>query len=55
MERRLVPAVAILVLGTFLLSLVAVAQVPGSLVIKTLTEKKVAALPAGRPSLYWRL
>ena len=55
MERRFVLAFAVLVLGTFLLSPVAVAQVPGSLVIKTLTEKKVTALPAGRPRLYWRL
>ena len=58
MERRVVLAVAVLVSGTFLLSPAAVAQqgLPaGSLVIKLLVEKKVAALPAGRPRLYWRL
>ena len=58
MERRLVLAVAVLVLGTFLLSSAAVAQQalpPGSLVIKVLAEKKVALLPVGRPGLYWRL
>ena len=57
MERRLVLAVAVLVSGTFLLLPAAVAQqLPaGSLAIKVLTEKKVAALPAGRPGLYWRL
>lgn len=58
MERHLVLAVAVLVSRTFLLSPAAVAQqsLPaGSLVIKVLTEKKVAALPAGRPGLYWRI
>ncbi len=58
MGRHLVLAVAVLVSGAFLLSSAAVAQqgLPaGSLAIKVLTEKKVAALPAGRPSLYWRL
>lgn len=58
MERRLVLAVAVLVSGAFLVSSAAVAQqsLPaGSLVIKVLAEKKVAALPAGKPRLYWRL
>src|SRR3990172_4051722 len=58
MGRLLVLAVAVLVSETFLLSSAAVAQqsLPaGSLAIKVLTEKKVAALPAGRPGLYWRL
>jgi hypothetical protein len=58
MVRRLVLAVVILVAGTFLLLPAAVAQqgLPaGSLTIKVLTEKKVTALPAGRPGLYWRL
>ena len=58
MQRRLVLAFAILVLGTLLLAPAAVAQqgLPaGSLMIKVLTEKKVATLPAGRPMLYWRL
>jgi hypothetical protein len=58
MGRLLVLAVAVLVSGAFLLSSAAVAQQtlpPGSLAIKVLTEKKVAALPAGRPRLYWRL
>jgi len=58
MVRRLVLVVAVLVSGAFLLSSAAVAQqgLPaGSLAIKVLTEKKVAALPAGRPKLYWRL
>ncbi len=58
MEKRLVPAVAVLVLGTLLLSPAAVAQQglpPGTLAIKVLAEKKVAGLPAGRPGLYWRL
>jgi quercetin dioxygenase-like cupin family protein len=58
MSRRLVVALAVLVLGTFLSSPAAVAQQalpPGSLVIKVLTEKKVATLPVGRPRLYWRV
>ena len=58
MERRLVLVVAVLVSGAFLLSPAAVAQqgLPaGSLALKVLAEKKVAALPAGRPRLYWRL
>ncbi len=58
MGRRLVLAVAVLVLGTLLLSPAAVARqgLPaGSLAIKILAEKKVAALPVGRPGLYWRL
>ena len=58
MERRLVLVVAVLILVTSLLSPAAVAQqgLPaGSLALKVLAEKKVAALPAGRPRLYWRL
>jgi hypothetical protein len=58
MGRRLVLAVAVLVLGTFLLSPAAVAQQglpPGSLVIKVLTERIVPRLPVGRPRLYWRI
>ena len=58
MVRGLILTVAVLVSGTFVLSSAAVAQQglpPGSLAIKVLTEKKVAALPAGRPRLYWRL
>jgi quercetin dioxygenase-like cupin family protein len=57
-ETRLVLSVAVLVPGAFLLSAAAVAQQglpPGSLAIKVLTEKRVAALPAGRPRLFWRL
>jgi hypothetical protein len=49
---------AVVLTGSLLLPSMAVAQQnlpPGSLVIKVLAEKKVAALPAGRPSLYWRL
>jgi len=53
MERRLVLAVAVLVLGTLLLSPVAVAQVPGTLVINTLVDKKVLQLPDG--PLFWRI
>ncbi len=55
MGRLLVLAVAVLVSGAFLLSSAAVAQqaLPaGSLALKVLAEKKVAALPAGRPRLY---
>lgn len=62
MERRLVFAGAVLILGTFLLSPAAVGQQapgqglpPGSLAIRVLAEKKVAALPPGRPRLYWRV
>jgi hypothetical protein len=62
MGRRLVLAVAVLILGAFLVSPAAVAQqgapgtlVPGSLFIKALADKKVARLPVGRPGLYWRL
>ena len=62
MGRRLVLAVAVLFSGAFLLSTTAVAQQapdqglpPGSLAIRVLAEKKVAALPAGRPKLYWRV
>ena len=58
MERRLVLVVAVLVLVTSLLSPAAVPQqdLPaGSLALKVLAEKKVAALPAGRPRLYWRV
>lgn len=49
---------AVVLTGSFLLPSAAVAQqsLPaGSLAIKVLTEKRVAALPTGRPSLYWRL
>ncbi len=49
---------AVVLTGSFLLPSAAVAQQalpPGSLVIKVLAEKKVAALPAGRPRLCWRL
>jgi hypothetical protein len=53
MGRRLVLAVAVLVLGTFLLSPAAVAQVAGSLAIKTLTDKKVLQLPDG--PIFWRI
>ncbi|MDQ7843360.1 MAG: cupin domain-containing protein [Armatimonadota bacterium] len=58
MGRRLVLAAAVLLAGAFLLSTTAVAQqtiVPGSLVVKALTEKKVTSLPVGRPRLYWRI
>lgn len=58
MEKSLAIAVAVLVSGAFLLSSSAVAQqsLPaGSLTIKVLAEKKLTALPAGRPGLYWRL
>jgi hypothetical protein len=58
MERRPILAVGALVLGAILLSSAVAAQqgLPaGSLAIKVLTEKKVAALPAGRPRLYWRI
>jgi len=44
MERRLGLAVAVLVLGTFLLLPAAVAQVAGSLAIKTLTDKNSVLL-----------
>jgi len=57
-ERRLVLAVTALASAAFLVSSSAVAQqgLPaGSLTIKVLTEKKVVALPAGRPGLYWRI
>ena len=56
MKRRFIGVVAVLVTGLFLVSSTAVAQQdlpPGSLVIKVLTERKVAALPAG--PLFWRL
>src|SRR3990172_6220161 len=53
MGRRLVLAVAVLVLGPFLLSLAAVAQVPGTLVIKTLVDKKALQLPDG--PIFWRI
>ena len=58
MGRHLVPAGAVLFSAALLLSTMAVAQqaLPaGSLAIKVLAEKKVAALPAGRPGLYWRI
>lgn len=56
MRRRLVLAVAVLVLGTFLLSPLAVAKQglpPGSLVIRVLVEKRVLQLPDG--PLFWRI
>jgi len=56
MGRRLVLAVAVLVLGTFLLSPTAVAQqdLPaGSLAIRVLVERKVLQLPDG--PLFWRI
>lgn len=55
MGRRLVLALAVLVSGVFLLSSAVAQQAlpAGSLAIKVLTEKKVAALPAG--PLFWRL
>lgn len=56
MGKRLVLAVAVLVLGTFLLSPAASARQdlpPGSLAIKILVEKKVLQLPDG--PLFWRL
>lgn len=63
MARHLVLAAAILFTGAFLLSTTAVAQQappsqglpPGSLAIRVLVEKKVGALPTGRPRLYWRV
>jgi mannose-6-phosphate isomerase-like protein (cupin superfamily) len=58
MGRRLVFAAAVVLAGAVLLSAVAVAQqtiVPGSLVVKALTERKVTSLPVGRPRLYWRI
>jgi quercetin dioxygenase-like cupin family protein len=58
MSRRLVLVLAVLVLGTFLSSPAAVAQQDqpaGSVALKAVAETKVAALPAGRPGLYWRL
>jgi len=58
MQRRLVPAVVVLIWGALLLSSAAVAQQDqpaGSLVLKAIAEKRVAALPAGRPGLHWRL
>ncbi|HXF83228.1 MAG TPA: cupin domain-containing protein [bacterium] len=58
MRRYLVLALAVLLAGTFLASTTAVAQqtiVPGSLVVKALTESKVTSLPVGRPRLYWRI
>ena len=58
MVRHRILAAVVLVVGSFMLSPAAVAQqgLPaGSLVIKVLTEKRLAALPAGRPRLYWRL
>lgn len=59
MGKHLVLAAAVLLTGAlFFLSATAVAQqtiVPGTLLVRALTEKKVAALPAGRPRLYWRI
>ncbi len=55
-KRRML--LAVVLAGSLLLPSAAVAQQglpPGSLVIKVLMEKRVAALPAGRPRLYWRL
>lgn len=49
---------AVVLTGSFLLPPTAVAQQDqpaGTLVIKAIADKKVAALPAGRPMLYWRL
>ncbi len=55
MKRRRI-LLAVVLAGSFLLPSAAMAQLPpGSLVIKVLAEKKVAALPAGKPRLYWRL
>jgi hypothetical protein len=55
MGRRLVLAVAVLVLGTFLPLPAAVAQdlPPGSLVIRVLVEKRILQLPDG--PLFWRI
>lgn len=62
MGRLMALAVAVLTLGAFVSSSAAVAQqtlpptlVPGSLFVKTLADKRVARLPAGRPGLYWRV
>ncbi len=55
-SRRIL--LAVVLAGLFLLPSAAVAQQdqpPGSLVLKAIAEKKVAALPTGRPGLYWRL
>ncbi len=55
MKRRRI-LLAIMLTGSFLLSSMAMAQLPpGSLVLKVLADKKVARLPVGRPGLYWRL
>ncbi len=55
MKRRRI-LLAVMLTGSLLLASTAMAQLPpGSLVIKVLAEKKVAALPAGKPRLYWRL
>ena len=51
MKRLFVRAVAVLALGLFLSSTLALAQ--PALVIKPLAEKKVTALPAGE--LFWRI
>ncbi|MDR7418953.1 MAG: cupin domain-containing protein [Armatimonadota bacterium] len=68
MGKRLVLAVTTVIAGAFLLSTAAVAQhgqqaqqsapgtiVPGTLLVKALTERRVTALPVGRPRLYWRV
>jgi len=71
MRRHLSLAVVALIAGALLLSPAAVAQhgphtqqaqqsapgtiVPGTLLVKALTEKKVTTLPVGRPRLYWRI
>ncbi len=57
MKRRRI-LLAVVLTGSFLLPSTGVAQQDqpaGSLAIKAIAEKKVAALPAGRPKLYWRL
>ncbi|MGH2404699.1 MAG: cupin domain-containing protein, partial [bacterium] len=51
MKRYLIGVVAVLASGSLLLSSTAIAQ--QALVIKALTEKKAAELPAG--PLFWRL
>jgi hypothetical protein len=57
MKRRLVPPVAVLYAVALLMSTTAVAQqvVPGTLAVRVLTEKRVAALPVGRPTFHWRV
>lgn len=65
MGRRVVLAVTVMVAGAFLLSTSAVAQhtqhaqqaqqPAGTLMLRALAERKVTALPVGRPKLYWRV